>query len=63
MTQIRDLGKEYDLGIEVKSIVEVVSASIDWKARTQALPDAPNTSKKCLQRSRNAVRDAPPILK
>ncbi len=28
MTQIRDLGKEYDLGIEVKSIVEVVSASL-----------------------------------
>ncbi len=28
MTQIRDLGKAYDLGIEVKSIVELVSESI-----------------------------------
>ena len=28
MTQIRDLSKEYDLGIEVKSIVELVSESL-----------------------------------
>jgi Fe-S oxidoreductase len=28
--QIRDLGEQYDLGIEVKSIVEVVSGSIKW---------------------------------
>ncbi len=34
MTQIRDLGKDYDLGIEVKSIVEVVSAAIDWELQS-----------------------------
>ncbi len=28
MTQIRDLNKAYDLGIEIKSIVELVSASL-----------------------------------
>ena len=28
MTQIRDLSKAYDLGIEVKSIVEVVAESL-----------------------------------
>jgi Fe-S oxidoreductase len=28
MTQIRDLNKAYDLGIEVKSIVELVSESL-----------------------------------
>jgi hypothetical protein len=28
MTQIRDLSKAYDLGIEVKSIVELVSESL-----------------------------------
>ncbi|MBW2478417.1 MAG: (Fe-S)-binding protein [Deltaproteobacteria bacterium] len=32
MTQIRDLSKEYDLGIEVKSIVELVSESLIMQA-------------------------------
>jgi hypothetical protein len=29
MTQIRDLSKAYDLGVEVKSIVEVVAESLN----------------------------------